>query len=130
MRRKTRVHYSETFKRQVIEELEEGKLRNPAEARQRYGIGGGSTIGNWLRKYQRDDLLPRVVRIESMKERDRIKQLERRVRQLEKALVNREIDCVISDSYFEVLAEEKGIRDIESYKKKLASKLPKKVLDS
>lgn len=130
MSRKTRVHYSETFKRQVIEELEAGKLRNQAEARQRYGIGGGSTIGNWLRKYQRDDLLPRVVRIESMKERDRIKQLERRIRQLEKALVNREIDCVISDSYFEVLAEEKGITDIAGYKKKLASKLPKKVFDS
>lgn len=130
MSRKTRVHYSETFKRQVIEELEQGKLRNQTEARQRYGIGGGSTIGNWLRKYRRDDLLPRVVRIESMKERDRIKQLERRIRQLETALVNREIDCVIAESYFKVLAEEKGITDIEGYKKKLASKLPKKVLDS
>lgn len=130
MGRTTQVRYSESFKKQVIEELEQGKLRSLSEARERYGIRGGSTINAWLRKYRRDDLLPRVVRIESMKERDRIKQLERRIRQLEKALVNREIDCVISESYFEVLAEEKGITDIEGYKKKLATKLPKKVLDN
>jgi len=124
--RRTTVRYSEAFKQQVIEELEQGKLGSLSEARERYGIGGGSTINGWLEKYRRDDLLPRVVRIESMKERDRIKKLERQIRDLKRALVDSEVKSSINQAYFEILAEDKGIEDIASYKKKLDTELHKK----
>lgn len=126
MSRRTTVRYSEAFKQQVIEELEQGKLGSLSEARERYGIGGGSTINGWLEKYRRDDLLPRVVRIESMKERDRIKKLERQIRDLKRALVDSEVKSSINQAYFEILAEDKGIEDIASYKKKLDTELHKK----
>ena len=47
---KPTIRYSEAFKKQVISELESGQLRHQAEARERYGIGGGDTINSWLRQ--------------------------------------------------------------------------------
>lgn len=123
---KPTIRYSEAFKKQVISELESGQLRHQAEARERYGIGGGDTINSWLRRYGRDDLYPHVVRIETMKERDRIKQLERELRQLKRALIDSEVRSSIHQAYFEILARETGIEDLESYKKKLDTMLHKK----
>ena len=108
------IRYSEAFKRKVVEGLEKGELRNQSEARELYGIGGGSTIHRWLRQYGKNHLVAKVVKVESMKERDRIKQLKRKIRELEKAL---------DRAYFEVLCEEMGIEDTASYKKKLAGKV-------
>jgi transposase-like protein len=117
------IRYSEAFKRKVVEGLEKGELRNQAEARQRYGIRGGSTIHRWLRKYGKNHLIAKVVKVESMKERDRIKQLKRKVRELEKALADTKVEQVLDRAYFEVLCEEMGIEDTAEYKKKLAGKV-------
>ena len=123
---KPTIRYSEAFKKQVISELESGQLRHQAEARERYGIGGGDTINSWLRRYGRDDLYPHVVRIETMKERDRIKKLEREIRQLKRALVDSEVRGCINQAYFEILAEQTGLEDLEDFKKKVDSRLDKK----
>jgi hypothetical protein len=58
-----------------------------------------------------------------MKERDRIKQLKRKVRELEKALADTKVEQVLDRAYFEVLCEEMGIEDTAEYKKKLAGKV-------
>jgi Transposase and inactivated derivatives len=42
--------YSETFKKELVEEIEQGKL-GVEEARIKYGISGKTTINNWLKKY-------------------------------------------------------------------------------
>jgi len=117
------IRYSEAFKRKVVEGLEKGELRNQAEARQLYGIRGGSTIHSWIRKYGKNHLIAKVVKVESMKERDRIKQLKRRIRELEKALSDTKVEQVLDRAYFEVLCEDMGIEDVEGYKKKLAGKV-------
>ena len=117
------IRYSEAFKRKVVEELETGELRNQLEARERYGIGGGSTIHHWLRKYGKNHLVAKVVKVESMKERDRINQLKRKIRELEKALADTKVEQVLDRAYFEVLCEEMGIEDTAGYKKKLAGKV-------
>jgi transposase-like protein len=117
------IRYSEAFKRKVVEGLEKGELRNQAEARERYGIGGGSTIHRWLRKYGKNHLVAKVVKVESMKERDRIKQLKRKIRELEKALADTKVEQVLDRAYFEVLCEQMGIEDTAEYKKKLAGKV-------
>ena len=120
------IRYSEVFKRKVVEGLEKGELRNQAEARELYGIGGSCTIHRWLRKYGKNHLLAKVVKVESMKERDRIKQLNRRIRELEKALADTKVEQVLDRAYFEVLCEDTGIEDVEGYKKKLAGEVFKK----
>ena len=120
------IRYSEAFKRKVVEGLEKGELRNQAEARELYGIGGRCTIHRWLRKYGKNHLLAKVVKVGSMKERDRIKQLKRRIRELEKALSDTKVEQVLERAYFEVLCEEMGIEDVEGYKKKLAGKVFKR----
>ena len=117
------IRYSEAFKRKVVEGLEKGELRNQAEAREVYGIGGSCTIHRWLRKYGKNHLVAKVVKVESMKERDRIKQLKRKIRELEKALADTKVEQVLDRAYFEVLCEEMGIEDTAEYKKKLAGKV-------
>jgi len=111
------IRYSEAFKRQVVEELESGRYRSIGEVRRKYGIKGGETVPTWLRKYGREHLLPKVVRVERMGERDRIEGLEQRVRQLEKALAEANLDKVLSEAYFELACEEFGITDVEGFKK-------------
>jgi transposase-like protein len=117
------IRYSEAFKRKVVEGLEKGELRNQAEAREVYGIRGGSTIHRWIRRYGKNHLLAKVVKVESMKERDRVKQLKRRIRELEKALSETKVEQVLDRAYFEILCEEMGIEDPEGFKKKLAGKV-------
>lgn len=120
------IRYSEAFKRKVVEGLEKGELRNQSEARELYGIGGGSTIHRWLRKYGKNHLVAKVVKVESMKERDRVKQLKRRIRELEKALADSKVKEVMNQAYFEVVCEDMGIEDVEGYKKKLAGEVFRK----
>ena len=58
------VRYSEAFKMQLIQELESGKLDSIEHARRSYGITGTTTIQKWLKKYGRNDLRAKVVRVE------------------------------------------------------------------
>lgn len=117
------VRYSQAFKRKVVEELENGRLSSQREARQRYGIGGAGTIPRWLRQYGRNDLVSRVVRVESMKERDQIKELKHRVKVLEKALADAKAGEVLNQAYYEIVCEQMGVEDPERLKKKLDGKL-------
>jgi len=64
----TVIRYSEAFKRQVIDQIAAGKFSSPHRAQKAYGIRGSGTVESWVRKYGREDLLPKRVRIESMKE--------------------------------------------------------------
>ena len=76
------IRYSEAFKRQVVGELERGKYGTVEAVRRAYGIGGASTVSRWVRKYAREDLLPKRVRIETLKERDELKEARQRIREL------------------------------------------------
>lgn len=117
--------YSEAFKLKVISDLESGRFHSHGEAREHYGITGNGTLTNWLKKYGKSSLIPRKVRIESLNEKDRIKELKERIRRLEKALASTKVDHVMSEAYFQVVCEEHGITDVSSYKKKIESKLSK-----
>jgi transposase len=113
------VRYSEAFKRQVVAELERGKLGSITEASRVYGIRGAATVAQWIRKYGREGLLPKKVKIETLKERDELKEARKRVRQLESALADAHIDCSLGDSYLKIACERLGI-DISDFKKKNA----------
>jgi hypothetical protein len=57
-------------------------------ARRRYGIAGGATIQGWIRKFGKRHLLNKVVRIETMEEKDQIKKMEDEIRKLKLALAD------------------------------------------
>jgi transposase len=115
--KQTVIQYSEAFKRQVVEELEGGRYRSVLEAQKKYGIRGCATVQRWMKKYGREHLLPKIVRVERMGERDRIEVLEKRIQQLEKALADAKVDQVLSRAYLELACEEFGITDLEAFKK-------------
>ncbi len=113
------IRYSEAFKRQVVAELEEGKFSSIGEANRVYGIRGAATVPQWIRKYGSEGILPKKVKIETLKERDEIKEARKRIRQLEAALADAHIDCSLGDSYLKVACERLGI-DVSDFKKKNA----------
>ncbi len=118
----TVVGYSEAFKRQVIEELERGKHVSIEAARRAYGIGGSTTIMKWVRKYGRDDLLPKRVRIQTLKERDELGDARKRIRELEAAVADAHIDYCLEKAFLEIACERLG-EDFDVFKKKHAMTL-------
>lgn len=117
------MRYSDAFKRQVVEELESGKLKNQNEAREYYGISGGSTVGSWLRKYGKPHLLRRIVTVQTPEERNQIKALKQEIKKLEKALSYTAAEAAINKAYFEVTCEKFGVTDFEGFKKKADTQL-------
>lgn len=111
------VRYSEAFKRQVVDELERGKFSSIFEISKVYGIRGNTTVSKWVRKYGSDELLPKKVRIETLKERDELKEARKRIRQLEAALADAHIDCNLENSYLRIACERIGV-DMADFKKK------------
>ena len=113
------IRYSESFKRQLIGDLESGKLKSAAHAQRVYGITGSCTVSNWVKKYGSDRLQPKRVRIETIKERDELKESKKRIRELEAALADAHIDFLLEESFFEIACERMG-EDPERFKKKNA----------
>jgi len=117
------VRYSEAFKFRVVQELEQGKLISILEAQRKYGIRGSSTVRGWLKEYGREQLLPKKVRIEMPDEQDQIKKLKKEIRDLKLALADAKVGEVLNRAFFEIACEDFGVHDIETYKKKLDTKL-------
>jgi transposase len=78
--------YSISFKQMVVREIEAG---NGLEfIRKKYEIGGGATIQGWVKKFGKQHLLNKLVKIETMPERDKLKQLEQENKKLKIALAD------------------------------------------
>jgi transposase-like protein len=116
------IRYSEAFKRQVVGELERGKHATVSAAGRAYGIKGSETVPAWVRKYGGEDLLPKRVRIETLKERDELAEARKRIRELEAAVADAHIDHCLEKAYFHVACERMGV-DAEDFKKKNAMTL-------
>lgn len=118
------IRYSQAFKQQVINEIESG-IVTLAEARGKYGIKGSCTIQGWMKRMGKLRLLSRVIRVEKPDEKDRIKELERQIKELKETLADTQVRYVIAESRFEVVCEQQGL-DPEEMKKKLQGKRRKK----
>lgn len=117
---KITIRYSQAFKHQVVSEIEGGKS-TISEVRQKYGIKGGATVQQWLKTMGKLPGLLKIVRVESPNEKDRIKELERQIRQLKEALADSQVEKHIADARFEIVCEQQGL-DPEDVKKKLQQK--------
>ena len=111
------VKYSEAFKRQVVEEISNGKFASFYAAQRAYGIFGSSTITNWVKKYGREDLLPKRTRIETLKEVDQLKEAKKRIRKLEAALADAHIDHCLEHAFLEIACERLDT-NLSDFKKK------------
>ena len=119
------VRYSEAFKRQVIEELENGRFSSPFEVSRIYGIRGGSTVSRWVQQYGKAHLLRKVVRVEKTGEVSELKRQKERIRQLEALVADLTMDCGLERATVELLCEQQGI-DAEGFKKKVAANVSRK----
>lgn len=122
MERRPERRYSEAFKLQVVSELESGKLGSIGEANRRYGISGTRTVRGWIRKYGREHLLPRIIRVETPNEKDRVKELQKENERLKRTLADTHMKAVLFESWFEIACEEFGVTDLQEFKKKLERK--------
>ena len=100
--------YSEALKMEVVKELDSGNLRI-REAMEFYDIPWSRTIYRWLKKYGKDRRETRIVRVIMKSEQERI-------RTLEKALADKEIELMVLRALNQVYEEDYG----EDLKKKLS----------
>jgi len=110
-------HFSESFKLKILAELSTGKYSKRQLSRL-YGIGS-STINDWIRKYDRKDLMNTRVMVESEDEITRIKALQKEIEQLKKVIIKKDLENLVSDCYLEAAAKNQGYDNVEEFKKKL-----------
>ena len=113
---KRTVRYSQAFKMEVVRELEENDL-SFMEVRRKYGIKGGATVKKWVGKYGHGTR-GKVIRVERPEEIDEMKRLKERVRRLERALADANVDLALERAYTRLACQRAGIKDVEEFKKK------------
>jgi len=114
---KTIKRYSENFKLKVLHELESGKYTT-YELVKLYGISPGS-IYHWIKKYSRFDLMNKQVIIQTMDEKNKIKQLEDQIKQLKELLIEKDLTNITNQVFFEDAVKQLGFKSIEEFKKKV-----------
>ena len=112
------IRYSSCFKRQVVSEIESGRFDNINQAQRHYGITGCGTVRRWLEQFGRNDLCPKVIRVEKPDEKNQIRELKKQIRQLKEALGQTQAEKVIGDAFLEIACEKMDV-DVEEFKKKV-----------
>jgi transposase len=119
---KPAIRYSEAFKMEVVRELERDGM--PFDhVRRKYGIAGSWTVQKWVHKYGNGSR-GKVVRVEKPEEINEKEQLKRRVRVLEGALADANIDLALERQYTRLACERAGIQDVAAFKKKADGQQP------
>lgn len=118
---KLAIRYSEAFKLEIVRELERD-LAPIDQVRRKYGIGVG-TIQEWIAKYG-NGVRGKIIRVETPKEINELKRLKERVKRLESALADANIDLALERQYTRLACQRAGIRDVEEFKKKADGQPP------
>ena len=109
--------YSEGFKLKILDELSTGKY-SKRQLSNIYGLRS-STINEWIKKYDRKDLMNTRIMVENQDEISRIKSLQKEIEQLKKLLLKKDLELLVNDSYLEVIAEKHGYKNVAELKKNL-----------
>jgi transposase-like protein len=117
MKNKLELRYSQAFKVQVVNELERGVFDCPRGASNHYGIKGATTVRDWVRRFGKDHLLRKLVRVEAVGEADRIARLRKQVEQLERALGQSAAERLLAEEYLKLACSRLG-EEVEVFKKK------------
>ncbi|MEP0481230.1 MAG: hypothetical protein ABJD23_13490 [Nonlabens sp.] len=129
--KRTQKDYSLSFKLQVVEEIESGRL-DRLNAHLKYGVQARSTITSWLRKYGTFDWENLSVVSMSKTPEQKIIELEAKVKLLEKQkaraehLVERaDKKVIIFDMLVDMAEKEYDIEIRKNYKPELSKTLKK-----
>ena len=96
--------YSISFKQMIVKEVEGGHGFD--FLRKKYDIAGKATIQNWVKAFGKNHLLNKIVRIENMNEKDKLKQLEQDNKKLKLALADAYMAKVLLEGVIEMANEE------------------------
>jgi len=86
--------------------------------RRKYGLSGG-TLQAWVRKYG-NGTRGRIIRVQKPEEVDEKKRLKDRVRRLEVALADANVELALERAYTKLACQRAGIKDVGEFKKKAA----------
>ena len=103
---RTVKRYSIAFKQSILAELESGQY-TALELSRIHGLSFTS-IYNWLRQYGSPSSQTKIVRVEMPNERNGLKELEKKNRELEKALAHAQLKIMTLEATLEVLEEKTG----------------------
>lgn len=93
--------YSDAFKQGVVKEVTLGQISKEG-ARRKYGIGGSTTIGKWIRKYESS--MPKELFKEAQEQKS-IESLELEIKQLKHQLAFEQLRSEAFETMI-VIAEE------------------------
>ena len=119
MRERVVYRYSECFKREVVGALEAGRFASVHAAQEHFGIPGATTISRWLKRFGRNHLQAKVVRVERPDEADRIRELHKQVAQLQRALGQTQAQNLLHEELLRRACALLG-QEVEAFKKKNA----------
>ena len=117
--------YSLAFKQKVVSEIESGQL-TIADAQRIYDIHGDGTIYSWIRQLGKDHLIKKVIRVAMKDEKDKIKELERKNRELESGLAQSHLKNMALESVIESIDELYGIDAKKRFGTKASTRPSKK----
>jgi transposase-like protein len=103
------VRYSEAFKLRLLEDIAGGKYTSLDEARRRHGIRGTATVSKWIKHYGREDMLPKRIKVETMKEIDELQAARSRIRDLEAALADAHMDYCLERAFLDIACKRLGV---------------------
>jgi transposase-like protein len=112
--------YSEALKRQVVEEVESGRV-TVKEAMEWYDVPWRRTIDRWRAKYSNERRGTKIVRIVMKDEKERIKELEKLVADLniENRVKGAQLE-IWEERYGEDLKKKLSTKELEEYEKRKA----------
>lgn len=117
--RKVNIRYSISFKQMLVNELEEEGC-SIGYLQRKYSIRGAATIQKWVKHFGKHHLLNKNLRVETMDEKDRLKQLEEENKRLKLALA----DAFMAKDCLETVIDLANKEYKTDIKKNFGDKLP------
>lgn len=106
MTKKVIKRYSTAFKRQVVQEYENGC--SLSSLRNKYCINGSNTVESWIKRYSHQGLRHQLMIIQSPEEQDEVKKLKEHIARLEKAVTQLTLDKLMLEATLKTAEEELG----------------------
>jgi transposase-like protein len=113
------TRYSGAFKLRLAEEAASGKYKSLNEASRRNGIRGCATLKKRIKRYGREDILPKRIKVETMNGIDELREARRRIRELEAALASAHMDYCLESAFLDIARERLGTSTEELKKRTL-----------
>jgi transposase len=106
--------FSDAFKKQVVQEFEEGRL-NKMQLQAKYGLKGDNAVLKWCRKFGKFDYSSSNPHGRPMKDPQ-----QQRIKELEKKLKDAELRLKVYDKLFEITNRELGVDTIKKIEAQLS----------